>query len=123
MAWRDASGQGWNARRANGWPNDSKAPDGYTVAGFRRIDRHGRIRFAGSYWTHPRLLESVGRVVRVAWGGDPANWATQDAQVYFGHPDANPENYLEHHHSFYDWRSSVVCDSTADWNCRKVTKF
>lgn len=119
MAWRDAQGVRWNARRSNGWPNDSKAPDGYTVAGFRKIDQKGRIRFGGSYWTHDRLSENKGRVVRVCWGGPLSDYTIEVAQVFFGDAAANPENYLDHHSSFY-FGDSVLCDSPGDWNPRRV---
>lgn len=123
MTWYDAEGRGWMNRRLNGWPTDTKAPDGYTVGGFRRIDKSGRIRFGGSYWTHDRLKENIGRTVRVCWGGVPGDFTDERAQVYFGHHDANPNNYLDHHSSFYEWRSSVLCEAVGDWNKRPVTKF
>ncbi len=122
MAWKDAQGQRWNARRPNGWPNDTKAPDGYTVGGFRRIDHKGRIRFAGTYWMHPDMLDHVGRMVRVGWGGIPGNWTDERAQVFWGNAKTNPENYLDYHSEFYETRNSILCDDCGDWNKRPVTK-
>lgn len=123
MAWRDKNGVRWNARRDNGWPTDSKAPDSYTVAGWRKIDQKGRIRFGGSYWTHEKMKENPGRVVRVDWGGRPGNWTEEVAVVHFGHPEATPENLMDHHGSFFDHRNAVYAESCGDWNKRPVTRF
>lgn len=123
MAWRDKNGVRWLGRRTNGWPNDGKAPDGYTVDGYRLIDRQGRIRFGGTYWTHERLRANPGRVVRVCWGGMPGHWADERACAYFGHEDATPETLREHHSSFYSSGNFVYCDPCGDWNKRPVTKF
>lgn len=123
MAWRDKDGVRWNARRSNGWPIDDKAPDGYTVAGYRRIDKQGRIRFGGTYWTHEKMRENVGRVVRACWGGIPGDFNDERAVVFFGHPDATPENIVEHHSSFYDPRNQIYANDCGDWNKRPVTRW
>ncbi len=49
-AYRDSQGRRWHGRRADGWPNDQKAPDGFTVNGFRRVSQRGTFRFAGTTW-------------------------------------------------------------------------
>lgn len=112
MTWRDKSGVRWNARRPNGWPNDDKAPDGFTVAGYRRIDGKGRVRFDGGYWTNERFTDMVGRFVLVHF----RNWPSTVVAA-IGAPDTNPNNLFEdgRHSSFYEWRNEVVLTCVGDW--------
>ena len=123
MAWRDKNGVRWKHRRSNGWPTDTKAPDGYTVGGWRKIDQKGRIRFGGSYWTHEKMRENLGRVVRVDWGGHPGDCTAEVAVVHFGNPETTPENLMDHHASFFNFRTAVYAESCGDWNKRPVTRF
>lgn len=50
MTYRDSQGRRWQLRRPNGWPIDKKAPDGFTVNGFRRVTKARTFWFVGTCW-------------------------------------------------------------------------
>ena len=60
--------------RSNGYPPDVKAPDGFTLGGWRRVTKGGYIRLAGTRWTHPDMAKRAGEYcfVHVDCG-----WATE----------------------------------------------
>jgi hypothetical protein len=88
-------------RRADGWPDDERAPDGYLVGGFRKIRKDGIILASGHRWQHDDLLPHVGKMVRY----DLVDPFSIEINVYIGaHADGfdvTPYNYVEHHSSFY----------------------
>lgn len=119
--YKDSKGRLWRHRRPNGWPNDDKAPDGYTVSGYRLSDAQGRIRFGGSYWAHPDIKPRAMHYVNLncAWGTEiqviPVDTATWN-------PDTMGDDYrafLEHTH---DFMRSVKPENVGDTNKRPVTK-
>ncbi len=97
MVWIPGDGFKYMGRRADGWPDDSRAPDGYLVAGFRKVRKGGKILASGQIWQHDDLLPHVGKMVRYHIE-DPYS---TDISIWVGHPDATPYNYMEHHSSFY----------------------
>jgi hypothetical protein len=96
MAWTDSKGNTWLHRRPNGWPPDSRAPDGGVSYGWRRVSK-GRVQFAQQWWTAPELEQHEGKYVRI---DTECPWWTK-AMAYAGHPDACPETMLEHINSFF----------------------
>lgn len=42
---------------------DHRAPDGLVYRGERWVRVGGRVKFAGTWWTHERLKELVGQIV------------------------------------------------------------
>ena len=96
MAWTDSQGRTFRGRKSNGWPYDTKAPDGGLVYGFRLV-RNGRVRFAGCWWTAPELASREGEMVRVET--TCPFWL--EAKAHLGTPGTTPENYRDNQSSFY----------------------
>jgi hypothetical protein len=53
--WEDDRGQVWRCRKPDGWPTDNKAPDGFTVNGYRRVRKDNTILFLDTRWTHAKI--------------------------------------------------------------------
>lgn len=104
MVWRPGDGYKYSGRRADGWPDDQHAPDGYLVSGFRKVRKGGVVLASGSRWQDERLLPYVGKMVRYhiddAFSTDVCIWVGAHADGV----DVTPYNYQDHHSSFYDER-------------------
>ena len=59
MTYTDSQGRRWKGRRPNGWPNDQKAPDGFTVNGYRKVAKDGTFWFVGTPWVSPFPPDSI----------------------------------------------------------------
>lgn len=47
---------------------DRKCADGMLASGWRKVKKGGRVKFAGSWYSDPKLAEIVGELVNVAMG-------------------------------------------------------
>jgi hypothetical protein len=85
-------------------PTDDRAPDGFVVAGYRRVGRNGTVRFDKQVWAHPEFVP--GEYVRCAF-----NWP--EVIAYVGMTGTNPDNIRDasRHTTFYDFRNKVTPES------------
>lgn len=115
--YEDTKGRRWRHRRPNGWPNDDKAPDGFVVKGFRKVDNKNRLRFGGCYWTHPDFLP--GMIVNVEVN-DPYGAAVNGVIIdEKWTPDTIADDYwafLEHAGAFH---RGLRLENVGDWNKRR----
>lgn len=51
--------------RRNGYDVDVKAPDGFTLGGYRRVTKSGYVRFRKQCWYHQALFGHAGEYVFV----------------------------------------------------------
>lgn len=113
----DGSGSRWRRRRPNGWPLDTKCPDGFTCNGFRKVDQKGRIRFGGSYWTDEAY--KPGMVVFVSLE-DPLGAQISTVAI---DPRWTPDNISEDVSGFYGHvyrvEGKVLPEAVGDWNVRR----
>lgn len=112
MAYTDSKGRRWIARRPNGWPNDNKAPDGFTINGYRRIRKDGTFRLAGIDW----LSDFPAGAIVYAWVND--GWATEICAVLIDTDRWNPEtmgddprSFIAHAHASNDRDRIVYIDT------------
>ena len=107
MVWCPGDGYKYSGRRADGWPDDQRAPDGYLVGGFRKVRKGGILLASGARWQDDRLLSYVGKMVRY----DLADPFSIEINIYVGaHADGievTPHNYLDHHSSFYSGKDFI----------------
>lgn len=116
MVWVPGDGYRYLGRRADGWPDDSHAPDGYLVGGFRKVRKGGVILASGSRWQDDALIPFVGKMVRY----DLVDPLSIEINVYVGaHAkgvEVTPWNYLDYRDSFYEAKDFIrptLIDETA----------
>jgi len=95
MSYRDSQGRRWKGRRPNGWPIDQKAPDGFTVNGYRRVRKDKTFRFSDTDWA---CDFEPGSVVYV-WLN--CGWATEVCAVLIDTELWNPDTLND------NWRDFV----------------
>lgn len=100
MSYRDSQGRQWKATRPNGWPIDQKAPDGFTINGYRKVRKDGTFRLCSTDWCSNF---PPGSMV-YAWVNN--GWATEVCAVVIDTKRWNPDtiygdnwpNFIAHAH-------------------------
>lgn len=117
LGYEDIKGRVWRHRKPDGWPIDSKCPDGFTCDGYRKVDRQARIRFAGSWWTHETYQPGMIFFVTLA---DPLGGEINTAQV---DPKWNPDTIGDDTSEFINHSMRVLDriqpEALGGWNARK----
>ena len=114
--YEDAKGRIWRHRKRDGWPIDSKCPDGFTCDGYRKVDRLGRIRFAGSWWRRDSYQPGMMLFLTL---GDPLGGEILTNAVA---PEWTPDTIGDDPRAFIENAMRVVGrispEAIGDWNFR-----
>lgn len=102
MSYRDSQGRQWQARRPSGWPIDGKAPDGFTINGYRKVRKDRTFRMCGTNW----LSDFEPGSMLYVWVND--GWATEVCAVLIDTAVWNPETIND------DWRGFVAHAHASD---------
>lgn len=87
--------------RSDGWPNDEKAPDGFTVNGVRRVSKSGVFKFCGTRW---QSEFEPGAMIYVQLS---CSWGTSVTAVVIDKDRFYPDNIIDQWVEFVEWIHAI----------------